>query len=60
MQKSPTAKSKQSPKPNDPEQSKRFEETARELEVDETGQQFDNAFRVIAPSLPKPKKKDGA
>jgi hypothetical protein len=31
------------------EQSERFKETARELGVDETGEQFERAFRQIAP-----------
>jgi hypothetical protein len=42
--------------PDDPEQSKRFIETAREIEVDETGEAFRRAFEKIVPSkLPTPK-----
>jgi hypothetical protein len=39
-------------KPDDPEQSKRFVETAREIEADETGEAFRRAFEKIVP--PKP------
>lgn len=42
------------PKPDDPEQSKRFVETARELEADETGEAFRRAFEKIVPSRQKP------
>jgi hypothetical protein len=35
------------PKPDDAEQSKRFEETARELGVDETGKAFRRAVEAI-------------
>lgn len=38
--------SRQSP-PDDPEQSKRFEEMARELGADETGKKFEEALRVV-------------
>ena len=41
---------KPAPKPDDPEQSKRFTETARELETDETGKKFERAFKKIAPA----------
>jgi hypothetical protein len=37
------------PKPDDPEQSKRFIEAARQIEADETGEAFDRAFRKIVP-----------
>jgi hypothetical protein len=37
------------PKPDDPEQSKRFVETAREIETDETGEAFRRAFEKIVP-----------
>ncbi len=41
---------KTTPIPDDPEQSKRFEETARLLEVDETGKSFNKAIKgVVAP-----------
>jgi hypothetical protein len=33
--------------PDDPEQSKRFEETARELGVDESGKRFEEALKVV-------------
>ena len=33
--------------PDDPEQSKRFEETARLLEVDETGKSFSKAIKAL-------------
>jgi hypothetical protein len=37
------------PKPDDPEQSKRFIEAARQVEADETGEGFRRAFRKIVP-----------
>ncbi|MFT3806456.1 hypothetical protein [Arenimonas sp.] len=42
------------PKPDDPEQSKRFEETAKELGVDESGKAFEKAMKKVAkkPKLP--------
>lgn len=44
------------PKPDDPEQSKRFVETAREIEADETGEAFRRAFaRIVPPKSPTPK-----
>lgn len=36
-------------KPDDPEQSKRFVETAREIEADETGEAFRRALEKIVP-----------
>lgn len=33
--------------PDDPEQSKRFEEMARELGADETGKKFEEAMKVV-------------
>jgi hypothetical protein len=38
------------PEPDDPEQSKRFVDTAKQLEVDETGTWFDRAFGAVKPS----------
>jgi len=38
------------PKPDDPEQSKRFIETARQIEADETGEAFRRAFEKIVSS----------
>ena len=46
----PEAKPLQPPKPDDPEQSKRFVETAREIEADESGEAFRRAFEKIVPS----------
>jgi hypothetical protein len=44
------------PKPDDPEQSKRFIETARQIEVDETGEAFRRAFeKIIPPQSSTPK-----
>lgn len=37
-------------KPDDPEQSKRFEEAARLLEVDETGTAFKKAIDLVVPA----------
>jgi hypothetical protein len=36
------------PKPDDPEQSKRFEDAARELQTDESGEAFERAMKVVA------------
>jgi hypothetical protein len=46
-------------KPDDPEQSKRFIETAREAEADETEEGADRAFKkaVIRSSRPNPEPK---
>lgn len=41
------------PKPDDHEQSKRFEETARELGVDQTGKAFRRAVKVLTKPAPK-------
>lgn len=43
-------------KPDDPEQSKRFIDTAREREADETEEGADKAFKKVAPSkrVPQP------
>ena len=40
------------PEPDDKEQSRRFEETARELEVDKSGKACERTIDVIAPSKP--------
>ncbi len=39
-------------KPDDPEQSKRFKEMAREVEVDERPEAFEKAFRQVISSKP--------
>jgi len=44
------------PKPDDPEQSKRFVDTARTIGADETGEAFRRAFEKIVP--PKRPAKD--
>jgi hypothetical protein len=41
---------KPNPKPDDPEQSKRFVDAAREAEADETEEGADRAFKKIRPS----------
>jgi hypothetical protein len=41
---------KPKPKPDDPAESKRFIELARELECDERPEAFDRAFRKIVPA----------
>lgn len=38
--------------PDDPEQSKRFEEKAREIDADEDGLTFERAFGVVARHAP--------
>jgi len=41
------------PKPDNPEQSKRFIETARQIEADETGEAFRRALdNIILPKTP--------
>jgi hypothetical protein len=40
-------------KPDNPEQSKRFIEKARELETDKSGKAFERAFKKIVPSKPR-------
>lgn len=39
----------QKPIPDDAEQSKRFEEDAKRLEVDESGKSFERAIGVVVP-----------
>ena len=46
------------PPPDDPEQSRRFEEAAREIESDASGKAFKRFIAVIAPSA-RPKKQKG-
>lgn len=41
---------KPNPPPDDPAQSKRFIETAREVEVEEDSEALDRAFKKIVPS----------
>jgi hypothetical protein len=43
---------------DDPEQSKRFIETAREVEADESAEAFDKAFKKIAPRKEEGRQKD--
>ena len=44
---------KKKPPPDDKEQSRRFVETARELEADETGEAFERAFKkAVPPKVP--------
>ena len=55
-------KEKPIPLPDDPEQSKRFEEAARLLEVDESDKTFERALKSLAASkiasgLPRGKQK---
>lgn len=52
-----TKESKQKPKPDDKEQSKRFIETARELEADESGKEFERVIKKVFPSTPPPKRR---
>ncbi|WP_297695911.1 hypothetical protein [Phenylobacterium sp.] len=41
---------KPKPKPDNPEQSKRFIDAAKEAGVDERGKNFERAFKKIVPS----------
>jgi hypothetical protein len=43
-----------SPKPDDPEQSKRFEDDAKRLEVDESGKLFERAMGIVVPPKGQP------
>lgn len=43
---------KPKPEPDDKEQSKRFEETARLLETDESGTAFEKSMEIIKTQLP--------
>lgn len=43
---------KTTPKQDDPQQSARFVETAKEIGVDEDPKAFDKAFKKVAPSKP--------
>ena len=45
---------KPKPPPDDPEQSKRFIEIAREAEADSSKEEFDRAFRKVT-AQPRPK-----
>jgi hypothetical protein len=45
---------KPKPKPDDSEQSKRFIETAKELETDEDPKAFERAFQRVATRKPPP------
>jgi len=47
-------KTDKSHKPDDPEQSRRFEEKARELGADESGKSFDKAMRAISRRKKRP------
>jgi hypothetical protein len=48
------------PKPDDPEQSKRFIEAAREAQADETEASADRAFKKVTSGGTKPKSSDRA
>jgi hypothetical protein len=48
-EKQKSAPKRQNPKQDDPEQSRRFVETARQIEADETGEAFRRAFEKIVP-----------
>jgi len=41
---------KPAPKPDDPEESKRFIDTAREVEASEDPKDFERAFKKVAPA----------
>ena len=50
---------KPKPEPDDKDQTSRFIETAKALGVDESGDAFDRAMKLVVPQKPKPKKKSG-
>jgi|1185.fasta_scaffold21404_2 hypothetical protein len=45
---------RKNPKPDNPEQSNRFIEAARQIEADESGEAFRRAFEKIVRREPKP------
>jgi hypothetical protein len=50
-------KPKSPPLPDDPEQSRRFEQTAIDAEAEQTGAAFERVFDVVVPaSKPPPKR----
>jgi hypothetical protein len=49
---------KPAPKPDDPEQSKRFIDTAREIGADEDPEAFERAFKKVVPSKKSTTKPD--
>ena len=49
---------KPAPQPDDPEQSKRFIDTAREVEADEDPEAFERVFGAVVKSPPKPEEGD--
>ena len=51
---------KPNPKPDNVEQSKRFLETAKLVEADKTGKQFEAALKIVVPPSPKPSKEKPA
>jgi hypothetical protein len=48
----PPKKAKPKPKLTDKEQSERFKETARMLDVDESGREFEKALHRLVPRRP--------
>jgi hypothetical protein len=50
---------KPAPPPNDPEQSKRFIEMAREVEAEGSMDDLERAFKAVAKEKPAPKKPKG-
>jgi hypothetical protein len=44
---------KPNPPPDDEEQAKRFVETAKALEADKTGEEFDKALSAVVPNKPQ-------
>lgn len=50
----------QKPKPDDAEQSARFIEAAKAAQVDETGEAFERAMKVIVPEKTRPASTGGA
>lgn len=48
------------PKPDDAKQSQRFVETARKLDVDESGDTFNRAIQAIAPVMARTSRKKSA
>jgi hypothetical protein len=49
-------KKKAKPKLTDKEQSERFKATARELNVEQSGERFEKVFRAVVPAIQDRKK----
>ena len=56
----PAPENKGTPQPDDPEQSKRFIDTAREVEADESPEAFERAFEAVVKAKKTPPKPEAS